>query len=310
MNIETKIMKGNFERIVVLISLLAAFSCNNNSAVQQYDSPDQGTINISADESFKPIIEEEIKVYESSYPKTHIIASYKSEADCFRDLEKDSTRMIIVARGLTDEEDKYYQQKLQYKPTWDLVAYDAVSMIINNEGKDSVFTIAQLKKLLTDSSSKHTAVVDGNNATSTVRFLLDSVLHGKNFGANVKAAAGSKAVLDYVSNNADAIGFVGSGWVGNDEDPDQRAYDGKIKLALLECKPCGKNYFVKPSQESIMYGWYPLVRPLYFILKENIKGLGTGFTGFMGLERGQLIFRRANLVPAKMDFQIRKSSIQ
>jgi phosphate transport system substrate-binding protein len=309
MNIESKKMKGNFERIVVLISLLAAFSCNSN-VVQQYDTPDAGTINISVDESFKPIIEEEIKVYESSFPNAHIIASYKSEADCFRDLDKDSTRMIIVARGLTDDEDKYYKQKLQYKPIWDLVAYDAVSMIVNNNSKDSVFTIAQLKKLLTDSSAKHQAVVDGNNATSTVRFLLDSVLHGKSFGTNVKAAAGSKAVLDYVSDNVDAIGFVGSGWVGNDEDPDQRAYDNKLRLALLECKPCGKNTFAKPSQESIMYGWYPLVRPLYYILKENMKGLGAGFSGFMSLERGQLIFRRANLVPAQMDFKIRRSSIQ
>ncbi len=301
-------MKGNFWNIV-LISLLTLASCSSNK-VQEYDTPIKGTINISVDESFKPVIDEEIKVYESSYPEAHIIASYKSQADCFKDLESDSTRMIIVARGLDSEEYRYYQAKLQYKPVWDLVAYDAVSMIVNQASKDSVFTIKQLKKLLTDSSNKHEAVVDGNNATSTVRFLIDSVLHGKSFGANVRAANGSKAVLDYVSRNVDAIGFVGSGWVGNDEDPDQKAYDNTIRLALLECKPCGKNYFAKPSQESITYGWYPLVRPLYYILKESTAGLGTGFSGFLSQERGQLIFRRANLVPAKMDFKIRRSSIE
>jgi len=302
-------MKGNFAGIVVLISLSVAVSCSNNK-VQDYDTPLKGTIHISVDESFKPVIDEEIKVYESSYPDAHIIPEYKSQADCFRDLQQDSTRMIIVARGLTDEEDKYYRVKLGYKASWDLVAYDAVSMIVNENCKDSVFTIVQLKKLLSDSLSKLEAVVDGNNATSTVRFLIDSVLHGKNFGRNVHAAQGSKAVLDYVSANENAVGFVGSGWVGNDEDPDQRAYDNKIRLALLECAPCGKNYFAKPSQESITYGWYPLVRPLYYVLKENYAGLGTGFSGFLGLERGQLIFRRANLVPAKMDFKIRRSNIQ
>ena len=302
-------MKGNFEIIVVLISLAAFFSCNNKKATV-YDTPLKGTIYISVDESFEPAISEEIKVYESSYPEAHIIASYKPEAECFRDLQKDSTRMIIVARGLTEEEDSFYKLKVQYKPTWDLVAYDAVSMIVNVATKDSVFTIARLKKMLADTLGKQVAVVDGNTGTSTVLFLLDSVLRGKSFGKNVKAADSSKGVLDYVTNHTDAVGFVGSGWVGNDEDPAQRVYDNKIKLALLECKPCGKNYFVKPSQESITYGWYPLVRPLYYILKENIAGLGTGFSGFMSLERGQLIFRRANLVPAKMDFSIRRSSIQ
>jgi hypothetical protein len=67
----------------------------------------KGEISISVDESFKPVITEQIKVYESSYPEAHIQASYKSEADCFRDLQTDSTRMIIVSRGLNADESKF-----------------------------------------------------------------------------------------------------------------------------------------------------------------------------------------------------------
>jgi phosphate transport system substrate-binding protein len=40
-------------------------------------------------------------------------------------------------------------------------------------------------------------------------------------------------------------------------------------------------------------------------LKENSPGLGSGFLNFLSLERGQLIFRRAFLVPAKMGFKKR-----
>ncbi len=302
-------MKGFFLKALIIFFLTGTLSCSNNKPLQQYDTPLKGTINISVDESFKPIIDEEIKEYELTYPDAHIIADYKSEADCFRDLQKDSTRLIIVARGLTDAEDKYFRVKLGFRLNWDLIAYDAISTIINMKATDSMFTIAQIKKLLTDSVNKNEAVVDGNHATSTVRFLLDSFLHAKDFGANVHAANGSKAVLDYVSAHVNAVGFVGSGWVGNDEDPEQKAYDNKIRLASLQCKPCGNNIFAKPAQETIAYEQYPLVRPLYYIVKENYAGLGTGFTGFLGLERGQLIFKRANLVPAKMDFNIRRSSI-
>jgi len=38
------------------------------------------------------------------------------------------------------------------------------------------------------------------------------------------------------------------------------------------------------------------------VLKENYTGLGTGFTNFLSLERGQLVFRRSYLVPAKNIF--------
>lgn len=286
-------------------------ACNTTGEKKVYDSPKQGTIHISVDESFEPVISEQIKVYESSYPDAKIIASYKSEADCFRDLQKDSTRMIIVAKGLTEEERKLFADKLSFPPQYDILAYDAVSAIINVKAKDSVFTLARLQDLLSGNDSSKTIVVDGNNATSTVRYLLDSVLKGKNFGTNVMAANGSKAVVDYVSKNENTLGFVGSSWVTNDQDPEQLAYRDKIRFALLECnRNCDSGSFAKPSQATISYSQYPLVRPLYYILKEKSTGLGTGFTNYLNLERGQLVFRRSYLVPAKMYFRIRSSNIE
>lgn len=290
---------------------VSIIACNTTGEKKVYDSPKQGTIYISVDESFEPVISEQIKVYESSYPDAKIIASYKSEADCFRDLQKDSTRMIIVAKGLTEEERKLFADKLSFPPQYDILAYDAVSAIINVKAKDSVFTLSRLQDLLSGKDSSKTIVVDGNNATSTVRYLLDSVLKGKNFGANVMAANGSKAVVDYVSKNENTLGFVGSSWVTNDQDPEQLAYKNKIRFALLECnRNCDTGSFAKPSQATISYSQYPLVRPLYYILKEKSTGLGTGFTNYLNLERGQLVFRRSYLVPAKMYFRIRSSNIE
>jgi phosphate transport system substrate-binding protein len=296
---------------VVLTIFIAACGSKKQSSYKAYDTPRSGTINISVDESFKPVINEQIKIYESSYPGTKIIASYKPEADCFRDLQKDSTRLIIVAKGLTREESSFFESKLSFEPQFGILAYDAVSVIVNIKAKDSVYTIKQLKNMLGGKDTSQYVVVDGNSATSTVRYLLDSVLHGMPFAKNVMAAHGSKAVVDYISNNENAIGFVGSSWVTNDQDPEQKAYQNKIRFALIECKKnCDSGSFAKPSQATITYGQYPLVRPLYYVLKENSNGLGTGFTNFLNLERGQLVFKRSYLVPAKMYFGIRKGNIQ
>ena len=136
------------------------------------------------------------------------------------------------------------------------------------------------------------------------------MIHNKQFGTNVVAANGSQDVIDYVAKNKDAIGFVGLGWIGNSNEPKQQELLKHVKLALVECKTCDeKDIFAKPSQATITYMQYPLARPIYYILKENYDGLGTGFINFMSLERGQLIFRRSGLAPAKMNLSKRTTKI-
>jgi phosphate transport system substrate-binding protein len=293
-----------------LVCLLLFVSCRTSVKEDTRDSPVKGSINISVDESFKPVIEEELRVHHSAFPNTNIHVSYKSEAACFRDLQSDSTRMIIVARGLNENEADYYTSRLFFKPQYGVVAYDAVTVIVNRAAKDSVFTMADLKDILSG-KNKITAIMDGRNATSTVRYLQDSILKGAPFGANVVASENSEKVVDFVSNNPNVIGFVGLSWVGDSYDPKQKAYQQKIRMALMECVKCQeKDVYAKPSQSTITYGQYPLARPLYYILKENSAGLGTGFLNFMSLERGQLIFRRAFLAPAKMGFNRRKGDIK
>ena len=218
--------------------------------------------------------------------------------------------MIIVSRGLTDEENEYYKQKLSFKVAWDVVAYDAVAVIINAHSKDSVFKLDQLKSYLKGTDTTKQVALDGKDATSTVRFLKDSLLKNGKFGKNVMAATNSKELIDYVAANINAIGFVGTSWVGDEDDTAQQRYKNVIRLALVECKTCDAGFFAKPSQATISAGEYPLFRPLYYVLKENTNGLGTGFVTFLSLEQGQLIFRRSYLVPAKMDFTVRKSMME
>jgi len=295
---------------LIFISITVLSACNQSKQKTNTDTLQSGTIYISVDESFKPVIEQQIKVFNSSYPDAHIIASYKSEADCFRDLQKDSTRMIIVAKGLKDDEADAYKKEIDFIPRENIVAYDAVAIIVNINAKDSLYTMQQLKEILSGKNNIP-AIMDGNNATSTVRFLQDSILKGESFGKNVVATAGSKAVIDAIEKNTNAIGFVGLSWVGNNDEPAQLEQLKKIKLVMLECKNCEeKGVYAKPSQATIMYGQYSLARPLFYILKEYMEGLGTSFKNFMSSERGQLIFRRSYLAPAKMNFQKRSTVIK
>jgi phosphate transport system substrate-binding protein len=276
------------------------------------DSLTSGTIHISVDESFKPVIDEQIKVFESSNPDAKIIAHYKPEADCLRDILRDSaTRMVIVTRGLSRKEEKFFKDSLNYFPRWDELATDAVAIIVNAKSNDTLFTFERLQKqLLGLMGGKQQVIFDGLNATSTVRFAIDSVLKGNRFDTGVvRAVNGSKAVLDYVAANENAIGLVGISWIGNPEDSTQVEMLKKVKMVYVKCDTCVDLQYEKPSQFNIMTRRYPLVRGLYFILKENYSGLGSGFLNFLQYERGQLIFRRAYLGSSKMGFAIRSVNI-
>ncbi len=287
-------------------------ACNNKGKSDVSDSPSSGKINISVDESFKPVIEEHIKVYEASFPNTEIVAHYKPEAECFKDLLRDtSTRMIIVTRGLNDKEEKYFADSLNYVPAWTDIASDAVTIVVNKKSNDSIFTMDRLRKQLTGHLRNNEVIVfDGLSATSTIRFAVDSILQGGSFDTSVvKAVRNSKEVLEYVAANENAIGFVGLSWIGNPEDTAQVNMLKKVKMAYVQCDRCPDSPYVKPTQLGILSDRYPLVRGLYYIVKENYNGLGSGFAGFLQYERGQLIFKRAYL-GARMGFAIRDVRIK
>ena len=295
---------------ITLFFVITGCGDENKNKPSAYSTQSKGTIYISVDETFQPVISEQIKVYESDRPEVKIIAEYKSEADCFRDLQNDSTRMVIVGRGLTQEEFEGYKNNLGYYPKNFLLAWDAVSVIMNARSSDSTLTMESLNAMVTTTSNIDKAlVVDGLNATSTVLYIQDSIAKGKALGPHVQGVQGSKAVIDYVANNVNAIGFVGSSWVGNEYDPEQVAYFGKVKQALIENVHDSLGRFVKPSQATISTDLYPFIRPIWAIIKENSTQLGSGFLGFMRGERGQLIFRRANLVPAEMYFGVRQITV-
>ncbi len=290
----------------IAISLIA---CSNNTPQTAQDTTSAGTIHISAEETFKPILDQQIAVFKSSYPKANFIVEYKSEIECLKDFKQDSTRMIFITRGLNKQEEAAYKNQLGFTPTFGILAYDAVAILVHQNAKDSLFTLSDLRKRLIGDNTQQ-VVMDGNHLTGVVRFLKDSLTKDKPFGKNVMSAVGSEAVIEYIKNNPNAIGFVAMNWIGDKYDVKQEKARKFVKTAMLECTLCAeKGLFAQPSQATIGRGEYSMSLPLYYVLKENAPGLGSGLLNFMSLERGQLIFRRAFMVPAKMSFQKRNSMV-
>ena len=296
----------NFYPVAICLVLLLV-GCKSYKQ-QEEELPDnryRGTINVSADESFKPVIDEMVQVYESNYPSAKINVQYKPEAECLKDMLTDSIRMIIATRTFNPDERSLMIDSMKVSPRSMVVARDGIAVIVNPKAPDSLFKMQDIREILTGRFKKNLIpVFDGLKATSTVRFIIDSVLRGDTLTSKALAARSSEGVLDYVAKNPNAVGFIGVSWIGNPEDTSQLSFLKKIRVAALESRDI-PDAFVKAYQANIYIHRYPVVRDLVYILKENYKGLGTGFANFMSGEIGQLIFRRAYLAPMQKKFGIR-----
>ncbi len=302
-------MKGYKLIFSFFLLALTTGSCGGSSENQPMETTTSGLIHISVDESFKPVIDSQIQVFEALHKDAKVVVHYKPEAECLKDLDVDSIRMVIVTRGLSDEEQDRLSKKLSFRPRFGPIAFDAIAVITNKQSKDTLFTMENIRSMAEGTSGyKYKMLLDGTSATSTVRFVADSLLRGKPLSKNVVGANGSVGVIDYVSANNDAIGLIGVSWVGNRQDPQVLSFLDSVNVAAIECRNCSGTY-VKPYQANIVEGRYPMVRPLYYILKENYDGLGSGFANFLIYEKGQLIFQRAYLLPARMQFEVRKMDI-
>jgi phosphate transport system substrate-binding protein len=301
-------MRAGFSRfLIVVFSCLFVFGCKSYKAQEDEmtDTRTRGRINVSADESFKPIIDAQVQVFESNFPGTKINVTYKPEAECLKDLLNDSVRMVIATRSYTENEKRLLADSLKIGPEKMVVARDAIAVIVNPQSPDSLFTMNEIKAILKGNFSKKLIpVFDGVQATSTVRFIVDSVLRSDSLSPQTMAARTSEGVIDYVANHPEAIGFIGVSWVGNQDDAQQVSFLKKVKIARLESRELNDRYIL-PVQANIYYNRYPMVRDLVYMLRERHKGLGHGFADFMSGEIGQLIFKRAYLMPAQRKFLIR-----
>lgn len=293
--------------------LFTFISCNQNQSGEPEDTPTSGKINITVDETFKPILDSEITVFESVYKYASINVSYKPEERAFEDLLNDSARIIIVTRELTPSEKKHFED-LKLFPRITKIAYDAVALVTNNANPDSQFTDDQVKKIISgeistwnqlNPKSPNTKIqlVFDNKNSGTLRYLK---AYAGNLSKNSSAVDSSNAVIDYVAKNKNSLGIVGVTWISDRSDSTLLSFVKKVRVCEVSPPDSseGRGDYYKPYQAYIATKYYPLWRTVYVISREARAGLGTGFASFVAGDRGQKIILKSGLVPASMPVRL------
>jgi phosphate transport system substrate-binding protein len=280
-----------------IFALALMQACNRKPAVVDADTWITGTAKFAADESFEPIVGQEVEVFKAIDTAANPIILYRPETDVLRLLLNDSVRVAILSRGLDSNEIKILTAR-NLAPDTRCFAIDAVAIIVNQASNDTLITVNELRKMLSGQTKSDKNIVFDNEKSSLVRYLKDLAGTNNFKPKSVFALKSNKEVIRYVSTHPNALGITGFSWL---DDPDADYADAVSKTKIVAVRDeDNKQYptqYFKPSQTSLALKQYPLSRGLYIVNCTDRQGLGTGFAAFITSERGQRIILRSGLLP-------------
>jgi phosphate transport system substrate-binding protein len=283
---------------VIFLSIIAIiFACNqSNNSENSKETILKGTTTLLVDETLKPIIEDQIAVFESKYP-AKINLDAKSEAEAVQSLLKNKGNVVVLSRTLTAEEFKVFERR-KIKPKTTKFAIDAIAFIANINNKDSLIALQEVTDFMQGKkNTKIKGLVFDNPNSSTVRYMNELAGLKETPENGIFSFKTNEEVIKFVSENDGMIGVVGMNWLSQ-PSPGMNVYLEKV--SVLSVKGKTSNEFVAPTQNNIAEGKYPLARDLFIVNCQGYSGLGMGFSSFVAGDIGQRIILKSGLLPIQI----------
>lgn len=295
-----------------------------------------GSATVFCDDGFKNILDEEIEVFEYTYPEASIIPFYVSEGDAIDTLMADGTQAIITTRELTKDQIEYMKAKYKRVVRQNCIAVDAVALITNKKNPVGALSMQEVENILNGKITRWNQLA-GNDTTaiklvfdnaesSTVSYLKEKFLpEGKKISemTNSFAQKNNAEVFDVVKTDPDALGVISVSWLGDDLSVaknvpmDKRMEDyqnqndtiastltSEVNIIKISNPTESNDYSVvayKPYQAYIYSGEYPLVRKVYMISTASNSTVLHSFYVFMTGFVGQKIISKTGILPYHMN---------
>ena len=297
----------SFNLVYYVLGLsLFLISCHGNSV--NNETPISGSIIIAVDETYKPILENELMVFSDIYPNAHVKILYMPYASLFQALKQDSIRLIFSGYDLDSNQLNEIEKEIHFPLKKTKLGFDAVAFITHPSNTNLTLTQTDIIDLLTgkkkdwkDINKERTGklnIVFDNKNSSTTKYLLDSILINQTLDTNCFAVNTNEEVIHYVSKNPNSIGVIGVSWISNINDSAVQYFRNEIIPVRIKLDENSKA--VAPYQAYIAEGSYAYGRSLIAYIKEAGPGLGHGFVNFVGGEKGQRIILKSGIVPSTM----------
>lgn len=296
----TKIMFKYFKFFLLVTTFIFCKKENKNTVEETVTT---GNLTVFVDETLLPILEEQKQVFESQYPyaSVHLIA--KPEIEISKAIVEGKADFVILPRELNENEKLVFKAKnIPGRVT--SFARDAVAVLVNKADGTETITTEAVFKALRGEEIRQQLVFDNANS-STLNYLMEQAGVKKIIKTQIKALKNNTEVIKFVSENKNALGFVGVNWLTNT--------DAETEVLIKKCTvlAVGKELktAVKPTQTNIALNSYPFTRKLFLLNYQGKTGLGMGFASFVAGNVGQRIILKSGLLPQEIptrEIRIRK----
>lgn len=319
-----------------LLSVLMALGVVSCSPIKRGEYV-KGSATVFCDDGFRNILEEEIEVFEYTYPESSILPFYVSEQEAIDTLLADKTEAIIMTRELTKEQIAFMKKKYKRIVRTHCIAVDAVALIANKNNPVSALSMEEIGDILNGKithwnqlgANDTTAIrlVFDNAGSSVVSYMRDKFLpEGTRISdrQNAFAQKNNAAVFDVIKKDSHALGMISVSWLGNDLQAAKNVpvetrtadysnrQDSIISVRLTTevnilkvSNPNEDNDFspvaYKPYQAYIATGQYPLYRKVYMITTASKSNVVNSFYTFVTGFAGQKIISLTGILPYHMN---------
>ena len=282
--------------ILISFAFIIVFSCDKKAKSQDEQTILKGKATILVDETLLPVIEDQVDVFENQYNASITLVG-KSESEIVQLLSKNKQQLAILSRELTKNESEIFEIK-KIKPRVTRLATDAIAFISHKNNND---TLIDLEKVITFVQGKNQnnfkGLVFDNPNSSTVRYIKELAKINVLPKDKIFSFQTNNEVIQFVSKNEGMIGVVGVNWLSQ---PTPKMQEIVNEVKVLSVKSLDGKDFVKPSQDNIASGLYPLTREIKMLNYQPFSGLGMGFASFVAGEIGQRIILKSGLVPVRI----------
>jgi phosphate transport system substrate-binding protein len=235
-----------------------------------------------------PIGQATAEAYMKKNPNVNISISGGGSGNGIKALIDKTTQVAMSSREMKKEEIELAKSK-SVNPVEHKVAIDALTPIVHPSNSVANLTIEQLSLIYqgkirnwkeVGGKDLQIVVISRDTSSGTYESWQEKILHKEKVTARAQLQASSGAVVQAVSKNRFAIGYVGIGYVNK-----------SVKALTVNG--------VVANDANALKGTYPIARPLFMYTDGEPKGIVAGYLNFVKGSEGQKIVKKEGFVPLK-----------
>ena len=206
-----------------------------------------------------------------------------------------TTDICIASRSIKAKEITLAKEK-GLNPNEIVTSRDGIAVVVNPENPINELTIEQIGKIYTGvytnwsdlgGPDEDIVILSRESSSGTYVFFQGHVMKKKDYSPNAMLMPSTSAIIQSVTQDKWAIGYVGLGYGVQAGD----------KVKMLPVMNAADSPAVVPSVATVQDATYGIARPLHFYTNGTPEGLTKDFVDFVLSEAGQEIVLETGYVP-------------